>query len=109
MRVNVYAAPAHSLQDPKKGLQNIFKKDPGSAKQKSQGTVGTNFTKPRKSHFSASLHATRLEAPGWLRCFSRVAAFIQAGGDLCEVGLQQPFQIAKIKIIPSFLIIYSHC
>ena len=28
-----------------------FKKDPGRAKQKSQGTAGMNFTKPRTSHF----------------------------------------------------------
>ena len=35
----------------KNGLQNIFMKDPGRAKQKSQGTVGESFTKPRTSHF----------------------------------------------------------
>ena len=35
----------------KNGLQNIFKKDPGRDKQKSQGTAGWYFTKPRTSHF----------------------------------------------------------
>ena len=33
------------------GLQNIFKKDPGRAKQKSQGRARTNFTKPHMSLF----------------------------------------------------------
>ena len=35
----------------KNDLQIIFKKDPGRAKQKSQGTAGRNFTKPGTSHF----------------------------------------------------------
>ena len=42
-------------------LQNIFKKDPGRAKQKSQGTPGKNFTKPCTSHFSASLPGEGVE------------------------------------------------
>ena len=35
----------------KNGLQNIFKKNPGRAKQTSQGTARRNFAKPRTSHF----------------------------------------------------------
>ena len=41
----------HTYRARKNGLQNIVKKDPGRAKQKSQGTARRNFTKPRTSHF----------------------------------------------------------
>ena len=43
--------PGRIYRARKYGLQNIVKKDPGRAKQKSQGTAGRNFTKPRTSHF----------------------------------------------------------
>ena len=43
------------------------------------------------------------DAPGCVAAFiPRVAAFIQAGGDLREVGLHQPSQVAKIKRNPPF-------
>ena len=45
-------------------MQNIFKKDPGRAKQKSQGTAGRNFTKPRTSHFFGL--CTEIGKKAWL-------------------------------------------
>ena len=38
------------VQRARKGFVNLAKQDPGWAKQNSQATAGTNFTKPRTSH-----------------------------------------------------------
>ena len=45
------SANMFSYRARKNGLQNIVKNDPGMANQRSQGTAGRNFTKPRTSHF----------------------------------------------------------
>ena len=39
------------LQRARKRLVKLAKQDPGRAKPNSQATAGTNFTKPRTSHF----------------------------------------------------------
>ena len=40
----------NSVQRARKRFVNLAKQDPGRAKQNSQATAGTNFTKPRTSH-----------------------------------------------------------
>ena len=41
----------NTLQRARKRFVNLAKQDPGRSKQNSQETAGTNFTKPRTSHF----------------------------------------------------------
>ena len=52
-------------------MQNIVKKDPGRAKQKSGGTAGRDFTKSRTCHFSGSVFTNVISIDAsWILCLT---------------------------------------